>query len=341
MKKLLTRLMLVISMLTILAGCGTAKESTGSETKSTSAAASDNNKTVENKHTIKDARTTLEFDKIPERIVVLQWQEAEFLLALGIQPVGFADIPNWDLWVNIEPKLAADVVDVGSRVEPSLEAIAELKPDLIIGTLSWHEGYLEQLESIAPTALFETSINGTNYTNEYDKMLDTFREFGTFFDKEAEAEAVIAKLEKTISDGQEKLKDAEFPTKEFLAAMAYSGTQAPEFRLYNNRSQTATLISKLGLTNALTEPKGDGTFDVTNVEALTAFKDVLFMHIVQDTDNVFENNLKGASVWEDLYFVQKDQMYGLGGDTWPQGGPYSAITIVNKTVESLTSAEGK
>ena len=41
---------------------------------------------------IKHALGTEVFDKVPERIVVLEWNLAEELLALGIQPVGMADI---------------------------------------------------------------------------------------------------------------------------------------------------------------------------------------------------------------------------------------------------------
>ena len=78
-------------------------------------------------------------ESIPERVVVLEWTYAEDLLALGIQPVGVADVAGYEAWVNVEPELGDDVVDVGTRQEPSLESIAALEPDLIIGVLFRHE----------------------------------------------------------------------------------------------------------------------------------------------------------------------------------------------------------
>src|SRR5690606_18466930 len=52
-------------------------------------------------------------ESIPERVVVLEWTYAEDLLALGIQPVGVADVAGYEAWVNVEPELGDDVVDVG------------------------------------------------------------------------------------------------------------------------------------------------------------------------------------------------------------------------------------
>ena len=325
MKKIYTLFSMVLLIVMVTAGCGSKEAATHQE----------GTQQEEKKlYVLKDARTTHEFEKLPERIVVLQWQQAENLLALGIQPVGFADIPNWNLWVNIDKKLADSVVDVGNRVEPSMEAIAELNPDLIIGTLSWHEGYLNQLEAIAPTALFDTGM-GADANTEYDAMLNNFNTFAEFFGKEAEAKKVHADLEKALNDGRQRIADLKLLTDQFVAAMAYSGSQAPEFRLYNNKAQISVIMEKMGLNNAIEQPKQDGTFDKTNVESLSAFKDVLFLYIVQDADNVFKNVLAGTKVWEDLEFVQKNQLYGLGGDSWTQGGPLSAITLAHKTVEAL------
>jgi ferric hydroxamate transport system substrate-binding protein len=79
---------------------------------------------------------------------------AENLLALGIQPVGVADIRGYQKYVNVQPSLAESVVDIGTRQEPSLEAIAQLKPDLILGVELRHQTIYDTLSAIAPTLLF-------------------------------------------------------------------------------------------------------------------------------------------------------------------------------------------
>src|SRR5690606_21233751 len=67
-----------------------------------------------------------------QRIVALEWTYVEGLLALGVQPVGIADLGGYAAWVTIGPQLSPDVVSVGTRQEPSIESIAHLQPDLII-----------------------------------------------------------------------------------------------------------------------------------------------------------------------------------------------------------------
>ncbi|WP_152549453.1 hypothetical protein [Geomicrobium sp. JCM 19038] len=37
-------------------------------------------------------------DEVPERVVALEWLYAENLLALGIDPVGVADIEGFETW---------------------------------------------------------------------------------------------------------------------------------------------------------------------------------------------------------------------------------------------------
>src|SRR5690606_16878023 len=49
----------------------------------------------------------------PQRVVVLEWTYVEDLLALGVQPVGVADIEGYHNWVSIPAALDENVVDVG------------------------------------------------------------------------------------------------------------------------------------------------------------------------------------------------------------------------------------
>lgn len=50
---------------------------------------------------------------------------------------------------------AKRMVDLGNPKEPSLERVAALKPDLIIGSAEVHSGIYEQVAKIAPTVLFK------------------------------------------------------------------------------------------------------------------------------------------------------------------------------------------
>ncbi|MEG8037760.1 ABC transporter substrate-binding protein [Sphingomonas sp. LR61] len=82
---------------------------------------------------------TTELAAEPKRIVVISTGQADALLTLGVVPVGSTSGDGADLvpqyLQDAFPKqddAIADVVDVGSRLDPDVETIASLKPDLIL-----------------------------------------------------------------------------------------------------------------------------------------------------------------------------------------------------------------
>jgi iron complex transport system substrate-binding protein len=108
---------------------------------------------------------TTEVCGTPERIVVLGSHSLDLLLSLGEQPAGFgsvipcaegevfdqpeAQIPYLGQFVTTEP------VNVGSADQPSLEALAKLQPDLIVGEAGRNEINYDLLSQIAPTLLWD------------------------------------------------------------------------------------------------------------------------------------------------------------------------------------------
>ena len=65
------------------------------------------------------------------RIATVDWTIAETLLALGVTPLAMGDVNSYRAWVG-EPRLPAEVIDIGLRAQPNRELLAELKPDLIL-----------------------------------------------------------------------------------------------------------------------------------------------------------------------------------------------------------------
>lgn len=108
-------------------------------------------------HEVEHARGTTSVPDNPQRIVTLEPLELDTAVAVGIEPVGAAVASN----VTGAPAyLQADGVQpVGTVPEPDLEAIAALKPDLILGTEARHSELYEQLSAIAPTVFIETQAD--------------------------------------------------------------------------------------------------------------------------------------------------------------------------------------
>ncbi|MCI1018938.1 iron-siderophore ABC transporter substrate-binding protein [Microbacterium sp. C5A9] len=132
--------------LLLLAGC--AAEPTAATDDATAASGT---------HEVEHARGTTEVPDDPQRVVTLEPLELDTAVAVGIEPVGAAVASN----VTGAPAyLGVDGVEpVGTVPEPDLEAIAALKPDLILGTEARHSELYEQLAAIAPTVFIETQAD--------------------------------------------------------------------------------------------------------------------------------------------------------------------------------------
>jgi iron complex transport system substrate-binding protein len=129
-----------------LAGCSAASAEPAA---STPAAASS--------HDVTHARGTTEVPADPQRVVTLEPLELDTAVALGITPVGAAVASNVS---GIPAYLDASGVEpVGTVPEPDLEAIAALKPDLILGTEARHSKLYDQLSAIAPTVFIATQAD--------------------------------------------------------------------------------------------------------------------------------------------------------------------------------------
>jgi ABC-type Fe3+-hydroxamate transport system substrate-binding protein len=287
--------------------------------------------------TIQGTNGEVILDKPAKKVVVLEWTYAENLLALGIQPTGMADIQGYGDYVNIEPQLDKTVSDVGGRQEPNLEAIAALDPDLIIGVSFRHDAMIDDLEKIAPTVIFNPYPEDENI-NLYQEMETTFNEMAKAVGKEAEAEKVLSDLEATYEEKAAEIEAAELKTKDTILTLAYTGAAAPEIRVFTPNSMASIIMEKIGLTNAhhpdQFEIFGSSTF---NVEGLTKYENANYMYTVPDKDNIYENQLKGNKVWDNLAFVKEDRMYDLGSATWLYGGPLSAKTLVEQITDVLVN----
>lgn len=327
--------LMLIALMMFLVACGQTEYSGSNGGENKDKAASEENKT-EN-ITISGVLGDVELEGAAQHVVALEWTYAENLLAVDVQPVGMADIAGYNSWVDIEKELSSDVVDVGTRQEPSLEEIAALEPDLIIAIKSRHEAIKNELESIAPTVFFDPYPTDESF-NQYAEMEATFNEIAKAVGKTTEAEQVLAELEKKYEEAKATIDASDLDNKEVVLTQAYSANQAPEIRVFTPNALAVSILEKIGLQNV----HESDTFEVygfstLNVEGLTKYEHANFIYVVQDNDNVFENQLKDNTVWKNLDFVQDNRTYGLGGDVWLFGGPLSAKTVVDRIVDIMVT----
>ncbi|KAB8139674.1 ABC transporter substrate-binding protein [Chloroflexia bacterium SDU3-3] len=139
---------------------------------------------------VKDSRGTVALDAVPSRVVACSEEALDFLITLGVQPIGMcsdrvAGATSGSVFDRpyFFPKDALGTpVFVGGAESPSLEQIAQLKPDLIISGV-WAEEANKRMAQIAPLFIVDTATP--------DYWRGPLLELGKVFGREAQAQQFI------------------------------------------------------------------------------------------------------------------------------------------------------
>ena len=134
--------------------------------------------------TITDSRGPQTFQTVPQRIASLNWTLTEQLLELNTKPLAMTDQAGYNIWVR-QPALPAGIEELGSRSEPNLEKLIQLKPDLILIN-EVHSSLLPRLEKIAPVIYFKTF--SADHSNPL-AAIDVYRQLARLLGKETLAES--------------------------------------------------------------------------------------------------------------------------------------------------------
>ncbi|MDQ0061970.1 ABC transporter substrate-binding protein [Paenibacillus harenae] len=344
MKRLKLMSLMLAAMVVFLAACGgngnkgiTDNESATNTEQANHTATNAPTAEDDTVRTIKHVLGETEIKGTPKKVVVLEWTYAEDLLALGVQPAGVTDIENYNVWYGyLEQKLNADVVDLGSRQEPSLETITSLAPDLIIGVQTRHEAIYDQLKAIAPTLIFNP-FPAEGGVDQYTEMEETFLAIGEALNKKTEAESVLADLHASYVESKSKLAAAGKEGQSIVLTQAWSTDGVATFRLFTDNSMAMSIMGKIGLKNA----HKDETFQMYgysegSLEVLTKdeTKQASLLYTISPGDTIFSELLPKNDVYNNLPFVKENRLYNLDG-IWPFGGPLSAELLANKVTDLL------
>lgn len=143
----------------------------------------------------------------PQRVAALEMNEVDFLDQLGIPMAGMVK----DYIPHFLSKYKSDnrIQDLGAIVQPNLERVHALKPDLILMT-SLQASHYEELSEIAPTLYYEVDFKNSE-KGHLDVVKSHLLTLGRVFNKEslaaakaAELDAEVQKVRQVTQDRQEK-----------------------------------------------------------------------------------------------------------------------------------------
>nr|BFD87720.1 iron-siderophore ABC transporter substrate-binding protein [Streptomyces sp. Xyl84] len=272
--------------------------------------------------TIKHAMGTTELAKRPERVVVLDVGELDNVVSLGVQPVGVAyteGSPHLPSYL----KGAGSPKSVGTINSLNLEAIAALKPDLILGSRLRAADSYDELSKIAPTVF---SIR-PGFTWKQNYLLNA-----AALDRTAQAKAALAAYEKRAKALGDKL-GADKPTVSMVRYMP-NGV----IRLYGNDSFIGTILKDVGVPRPKNQDIADLAAEISAENIDKADADYIFSGVYGNPDATSRSKARGNPLWKNLKAVQAGHAYDVPDETWYLGlGVTAADSVLDDLQKHLTA----
>ncbi|MEM5003022.1 iron-siderophore ABC transporter substrate-binding protein [Priestia megaterium] len=301
--------LVMVFVLCLLSACGNNQASTKETSKS--------NATV----TIKHAMGETKVPQKPKRIVVLTNEGTEALLSMGIKPVGAVQSWLGNPWYDHIKDKMKGVQNVGTEMEPSLEKIAALKPDLIIGNKVRQEKTYDQLNAIAPT-VFADQLSG-----DWKKNLMLYAKA---VNKEDKGKQVIQDFDKHVETVKKQLGDQ---VNKKVSIVRFTGSDA---RIYHKDSFSGVILDQLGFARPKSQDVNDlAELNVTKERIPAMDGDVLFYFSYETGDGkatTMEKEWVNDPLFKKLNVSKEGNVHKVSEAIWNTAG---GVIAANKMLDDI------
>ncbi|GAB1533728.1 MULTISPECIES: iron-hydroxamate ABC transporter substrate-binding protein [Brevibacillus] len=326
---------LSIAALTLaLTACGGGKEAANNKTAPTTAPAT--TATAEkpaDEANKAETRTIKYLDKeytVPsktERIAIVGSMESmEDSLVLNVKPVGAISVGG--KFPEMFAPITGEAISIGEKIQPNLETILSLKPDVILGSSKFPPEMAEKLNKIAPT--FPVSHISTNWEANLQLL-------GELTGKQAEAEKALNEYKSGIETAKAKLGDGIKDKKVLVIRLRQGNINIYPEKVFFNPA----LYADLGLT-APEEVKAAKAQEIISMEKFTQINpDYLFIQFSPDENKDKPNaleDLQSNPIWKSVNAVKNGNVYVNVVDPLAQGGTaWSKAQFLKAAVEKLSA----
>lgn len=278
---------------------------------------------------------------IPERIVALDPHGMDLLLSLGVQPIGYAEVDTalvypFSMGTKMtQIKYFGDRITepptyIGTRSQPSLEAIFALKPDLIVAEDTDSSSY-SMLSQIAPTIL----LRGTK-ANQWQNNL---KRLSKVFNSEEIAQNAIDTYRQKIQDARMKLAPIISQKQTLLLS-----TDGSSFTVFQDQEDYArSLLTDMGFSLITVDDSGfnlvgDDGYPNISLEVLPQLDaDIIFVMTASDNTVEAERERWAKNpILSSLPAYENNQVYFVDYQLWSRiRGSISAELIIEQVQNLL------
>ena len=274
---------------------------------------------------IKHAMGITQVPVSPRRVVVLDYAPLDTSLALDVIPVGMTEV----FISSIYPEKIKGITVVGNGLQPDLEKILTLKPDLILGSKTSVGKWYRQLSKIAPTVLTEDNGRKGNWQQN-------FRFYADALGQAEQAEQLLAAYQERVDALQAGLKQPLEMMEVSVVANWSGGVVA-----YSTDSFSGSVLQDIGFERNPYQGKGKRYGIVLSREKLSAIDgDILFlMHQPTDDDSVAKIEFVSDPLWSTLNVVERGIVCEVDSTTWAGGRSILAANQILTDVELCLSQD--
>ncbi|MGW5274625.1 ABC transporter substrate-binding protein [Streptomyces sp. NPDC004044] len=262
--------------------------------------------------TLTHAMGTTELKSAPKRVVVLDVGEFDNVVSLGVKPVGYAPSEGDAAIPSYLKKDAGNPKNVGTINNLNLEAIAGLKPDLILGSQLRAADKYDQLSKIAPTVF---SIR-PGFTWKENYLLNA-----AALDKTAKAKSELDAYEKKAT----KLGEDIGPDKPTISMVRYLPDR---IRLYAKASFIGTILEDAGLPRPKNQQINDLAAEISPEKIDEADADWIFTGVYGDPKATKRDTARSNPLWKNLKAVKEGRAKDVPDETWYLGLGVTAANLV-------------
>ncbi|MFB7411988.1 ABC transporter substrate-binding protein [Streptomyces sp. NPDC056202] len=266
--------------------------------------------------TLTHALGKTELPAVPKRVVVLDVGEFDNVVSLGVKPVGYAPAEGDDGIPAYLQKDAGTPKSVGTINNLNLEAIANLQPDLILGSQLRAADKYDELSKIAPTVF---SIR-PGFTWKENYLLNA-----AALDRTAEAEAKLAAYETKA----EQLGKDIGPDKPTVSMVRYL---PGKIRLYAKASFIGTILQDTGLPRPENQRIDELAAEISPEKIDEADGDWIFTGVYGEAKATKKDTAQANPLWKNLKAVKAGQAEDVPDETWYLG---LGVTAANMVLDDL------
>jgi len=270
----------------------------------------------------------------PKRVVTLSTENLSNVLVLGIKPIGSAT--PFDTAENFPSYLQSKTEEIkllGNEEQPSIEAIALIKPDIIIGLRS-HEAIYPMLSKIAPTVLYDWQSDET-WRSQFSfvtEVLGRQKAAQQAWDRYYQR---IDELKLALGVGTASPKENRYQNKTFSFVYYYFDRLGSDAK----NSFAGSILSDVGLQRPPSQdvivPYGIIEYSEEKLEEIDG--DFLFLAAFSKADEDRLQRLLRKPLFNRLKAVQQNHVYFVDKYTWVGWNLFAADAVINDLFKYLVN----